>query len=248
MARSFTLEQLRGKVRSRFLIEAELDLFPDVLLDEWINESIQDLRVELSNNDVEFYMTHQSGTLTTGVVSGMAHGSLALPDDAWAVYGLQLLVQGEIINVLPMSFQSRNDYQSGTQKTGVPSGYHVTNIGTENETSDDVDDGTIILSPAPDAAYPYTLWYLASWQDLVDDTDVFNGIAGCENWVVWDVGVKVACRIDDSKKQEAIATRERELAMKRTLKSIKRVNRSGPVRRRDTQADRYRDYRSAFSR
>lgn len=246
MARAFSLLQLRAKVRKRFLIEAELDLFPDALLTEWINESIQDLRVELSNNDVEFYMTPLSGTLTTGVVANMAHGSLALPEDAWAVYGLQLTVAGEIINVLPMSFQSRNDYQSGTTKTGVPSGYHVTNIGTEdNSGTPAVNDGSIILSPAPDAAYPYTLWYLAAFEDLVDDGDFFNSIAGCENWVVWDVGIKVACRIDDSKHQEATALRERELAMKRTLKSIKRVNRGGPVRRRDTQADRFRDYRSA---
>jgi hypothetical protein len=118
----------------------------------------------------------------------------------------------------------------------VPAGYHVTNIGTEDD--DEVDDGTIIVSPAPDSAYPYTLWYLAAWQDLVDDDDVFNSIAGCENWVVWDVGVKVACRIDDSKNQEKIALRERELALKRTLKSIKRFNRAGPVRRRDTRAER----------
>lgn len=236
MARAFELQELRAKIRSRFLIEAEEDLFPDTLLDEWINESIQDVRIELSNNEVEFYMTPVSGTLTTGVVANMAHGSLPLPDDAWAVYGLQLLVDGQIVNVPPMSFQSRNDYQSGTTKTGVPAGYHVTNIGTEDD--DEVDDGTIIVSPAPDSAYPYTLWYLAAWQDLVDDDDVFNSIAGCENWVVWDVGVKVACRIDDSKNQEKIALRERELALKRTLKSIKRFNRAGPVRRRDTRAER----------
>lgn len=239
MARARELQEFRARVRGRCLIEAELDLFPDALLDEWINESIQDFRVELSNAEVEFHLTPVSGTLTSGVVSGMAHGSVALPDDAHAVYGLQLTVDSQIINVLPMSFADRNDYQSGTNKTGIPQGYHVTNIGTEdNSGTPAVGDGTIILSPAPDSAYPYTLWYLPAWVDLVDDTDVFNTIAGGDQWVIWDVCVKVACRIDDSKHQEATALRERELAMKRTLKSLKRVNRGGPVQRRDTRSER----------
>lgn len=237
-ARARSLLALRGAVRKRCLIEAELDLFPDALLTEWINESIQDCRLELSNNDVEFFMVPVSGTLTAGVVSGMAHGSMPMPEEAFAVYGLQLLVDGEIINVLPGSFQERNDYQSGTTKTGVPAIFHITSVGIESDAN--VGDGTIILSPAPDSAYPYTLWYLPAWVDLIDDTDVFNGIAGCEQWVIWDVCVKVACRIDDSKKQEAIASRERELALKRTLKSVKRMNRAGPVRRRDTRAERGR--------
>jgi hypothetical protein len=245
MARARTLTQFRARVRKRCFIEAETDLFPDALLDEWINESIQDFRVELSNSEVEFHLTPITGTLTAGVVSGMAHGSVPLPDDAHAVYGLQLTVDSQIVNVLPMSFADRNDYQSGTSKTGIPLGYHVTNIGTEsNSATPAVNDGTIILSPAPDSAYPYTLWYLPAWEDLVDDGDMFNTIAGGDVWVIWDVCIKVAHRIDDSKNQERIATRERELAMKRTLKSLKRVNRSGPVQRRDTRSER----RGAFTR
>lgn len=236
MARSHTLLALRGAVRKRCLIEAETDLFPDAMLTDWINESIQDFRVELSNADVEFYLTSSAGTLTTGVVSGMAHGSVALPNDAHAVYGLQLTVDSQVVNVLPMSFGQRNDFQSGSQKTGVPQGFHVTNIGVETDAS--VGAGTIILSPAPDAAYPYALWYLPVWVDLIDDTDVFNGLAGGDQWVIWDVCIKVACRIDDSKHQEATALRERERAMARTLKSLKRVNRSGPTQRRDTRSER----------
>lgn len=239
MARARTLLQLRNAVRKRCLIEAETDLFPDALLTEWVNESIQDFRVELSNADVEFYLTSASGTLTTGVLSGMAHGSVPLPDDAHAVYGLQLQVSDRIVNVLPMSFGQRNDFQSGTEKTGVPNGFHVTNIGTEsNSGTPAVGDGTIILSPAPDSAYPYTLWYLPAWEDLVDDDDLFNSIAGGDQWVIWDVCIKVACRIDDSKHQEATALRERERAMARTLKSLKRVNRAGPTQRRDTRSER----------
>jgi len=236
MARARTLLQVRTAVRARCMIESELDLFSNLLLNEWINESWQDLRLELSNADVEFYMTTQAGTLTTGVVSGTAHGSVALPNDAFAVYGIDLTVDGQIISIGPISFQQRNDYQSGTTKTGVPEGFHVTNVGQESETA--VGTGTIILSPAPDAAYPYRLWYLPAWVDLDEDDDVFNGIAGCEQWVIWDVCIKVAMRIDDSKKQEAIATRERDVSMRRVLKTMKRFNRAGPTRRRDTRADR----------
>lgn len=236
MARARTLGDLREDVRARCMIESEEDLFPTTMLNRWINESWQDLRLELSNAEIEFYMTTQAGTLTVGVVSGTAHGSVPLPADAFAVYGIDITVDGQIISIGPISFAQRNDYQSGTTKTGVPEGFHITSVGIESGAS--VGTGTIILSPAPDAAYPYRLWYLPAWEDLVDDTDVFNGIAGCEQWVIWDVCIKVACRIDDSKKQEGIATRERDVAMKRVVKTVKRMNRTGAVRRRDSRADR----------
>lgn len=218
------------------MIESETDLFSNTLLNEWINESIQDFRIELSNADVEFHLTSATGALTVGVVSGTAHGSLPLPDNAFAVYGLDLTVDGQIVNVSPMSFSGRNDHQSGTTKTGVPSGFHISAVGQESTTS--VGAGTIILSPAPDAAYPYRLYYLPVWADLTDDTHVFNTIGGGDRWVVWDVCVKVAARINDAKNQEGIATREREMALGRIVKTIKRMNRSGPVRRRDSRAER----------
>lgn len=235
-ARAKTLLQMRTAVRQRNMIESELDLFPNTLINEWINESWQDLRLELSNDDIEYFLTTASGTLTAGVVSGTAHGSLPLPADAHAVYGLDLVVDGGVVAVPPMSFQQRNDFQCGTTKTGVPAGFHITSVGQESTTT--VGTGTIILSPAPDAAYAYRLWYLPAWVDISNDTHVFNGIAGCEQWVIWDVSVKVAMRTNDSKNQEAIATRERELTLRRIKATIKRMNRAGPTRRRDSRAER----------
>ena len=219
------------------MIESETDLFSNTLLNEWLNESIADFRTELSNADVEFHLTSTSGTLTSGVVSGTAHGSLSLPDNAFAVYALDLTVGGQIVNVPPMSFADRNDQQSGTTKTGVPTGFHISAVGQENETS--VGSGTIILSPAPDSAYAYRLYYLPVWTDLDEDDDVFNTIGGGDRWVVWDVCVKVAARINDAKNQAALATRERDMAMARIVKTIKRMNRAGPVRRRDSRSERW---------
>jgi hypothetical protein len=227
---------MRTKVRERCMIESEVDLVSNTLLNDWINESWQDLRLELSNNDIEFFMTTASGTLTAGVVTGTAHGSMPLPSDAHAIYGLDLVVDGQVIDVDPISFQQRNDGQCGTTKTGVPVGFHITNIGQESTTS--VGTGTIILSPAPDIAYAYRLWYLPAWVDITSDTHVFNGIAGCEQWVIWDVCVKVAIRTNDSKNQEAGALRERDRVMARTVRTIKKMNRAGPTRRRDSRAER----------
>lgn len=235
-ARSKTLLQLRTAVRGRCMIESELDLFPNALLNDWINESIQDFRLELSNEDVEAFLTTTTGTLTVGVVSGAAHGSVPLPDSAYAVYGLDITVGGRVWAVPPMGFGERNDHQSGETKTGVPAGFHITNIGAESETS--VGAGTIILSPAPDSAYPYRLWYLPVWVDLDEDDDVFNTVGGGDRWVVWDVCVKVAHRINDAKNQLAIAAGERDRAMRRIVTTIKRMNRAGPVRRRDSRGER----------
>lgn len=235
-ARAKTLLQMRTAVRGRNMIESELDLFPDTLINDWINESWQDLRLELSNDEIEYFLTTATGTLTAGVVSGTAHGSLPLPSDAHAVYGLDLVVDGQIVSVPPMSFQQRNDFQCGTTKTGTPAGFHITNVAPESTTT--AGAGTIILSPAPDSAYAYRLWYLPAWVDITNDLHVFSGIAGCEQWVIWDVSVKVAMRINDAKNQEAGALREREITMRRLKSTIKRMNRAGPVRRRDSRADR----------
>lgn len=235
-ARSRTLLQLRTAVRGRCMLESETDLLSNSLLNEWINESIQDFRLELSNEDVEAFLTTATGTLTAGVVSGTAHGSLPLPDSAYAVYGLDITVGDRLVNVPPMSFGERNDYQSGTQKTGVPAGFHITNVGAESTTT--VGAGTIIVAPAPDAAYAYRLWYLPVWTDLSDDTHVFNTVGGGDRWVVWDVCVKVASRLNDQKNQAAVATAERDRAMARILTTIKRMNRAGPVRRRDSRGER----------
>jgi hypothetical protein len=236
-ARSRTLLELRAAVRGRCMIESESQLVSDALLNEWINESIQDFRLELSNEDVEAFMTVATGTLTTGVVSGAAHGSLPLPDSAYAVYGLDITVADRLVNVPPMSFAERNDFQCGTQKTGVPAGFHITNIGAESDAT--VGAGTIILAPAPDAAYAYRLWYLPVWTDLDADTDVFNTVGGGDRWVVWDVCVKVAARTNDAKNQAAIATSERDRAMARIIRTIKRMNRAGAVRRRDSRSERW---------
>ncbi len=238
MARTRTLGALRDDVRARCTIESEEAFYPTLMLNRWINESWQDLRLELSNQEVEFYLTSTTGTATAGVVSGTAHGSIPLPDNAVAVYGVDITVAGRIWPLEPIPFQSRADYQHGTDATGIPIGYHITNIGIEDSSDSGVDPGTIILSPAPNESFTYRVWYLPAWVDLVDDGDVFNTLGGCEQWVIWDVCIKVAMRGNDAKKQEALATRERDVAMRRIMKTAKRFNRAGPTRRRDARTER----------
>jgi hypothetical protein len=162
------------------------------------------------------------------------------------VYGLDLSVDGQIVNVPPITFSSRNDYQSGTTKTGVPAGFHIMNAGTESGAS--VSAGKLILAPAPDAAYAYNLWYLPSWTDLASDTHVFNGIAGSEQWVIWDVCVKAAIRINDAKNQLAGATSERERAMDRIRRTLKGMNRSGAETAAPRGAERWASRSGARSR
>lgn len=236
MARTRTLGALRDDIRARCTIESEEDFYPTLLLNRWINESWQDLRLELSNQEIEYYLTSATGTVTAGVVSGTAHGSIPLPSNALAVYGVDITVQGRIWPLEPIPFAARGDYQHGTDATGIPGGYHITSVGIEDGA--EVGDGTIIVTPAPSSAFDYRVWYLPAWVDLVDDGDVFNTLGGCEQWVIWDVCVKVAMRGNDAKKQEALATREREVAMRRIIKTAKRFARTGPVRRRDARTER----------
>lgn len=235
-ARSRTLAQIRSDVRLRAAIESELTFYPDATLNRWINESWQDLRQELTNNDVEYYLTSTTGTFTPGVTTGTSHAEIPLPDSAVAVYGVDITVQGRIWSLEPMSFQSRVDYQFGSEATGIPCAFHVASVGLESTTT--VGNGVIIVTPAPDSAYAYRIWFLPAWVDVTSDANVFNGLAGCEQWVIWDCAVKAAIRGNDAKGQQASFVRERELAMRRIIKTAKRFTRAGPVRRRDSRTER----------
>lgn len=236
-ARTRTLAQLRSDVRVRAAIESDLGFYPDAILNRWLNESWQDLRVELSNGDVEMFLDSETGTTTSGASSGRAFGSIAYPSDAVAIYGLDITLDGRVCDLAPIGFEARNDYQSGPTKTGTPAGYRVLNIGTESTTT--VSAGEILLVPAPSSALAYTVWYLPAWVDVTTDAHVFNCQGGTEQWVIWDTCVKVAIRGNDAKNQRVGFESERARAMARIMKGAKRLNRSGPVKRRDVRAERH---------
>ncbi len=232
-ARTRSLGSLWADIQYRADIPASSDRHPDSNGYRMISESWQALREIVSDNGHQLYLKPAVATLTQGATSPYAFGTISLPDDCIRLYGFDVTVSSNDIRALePVAFAMRNEYRSvyGVA-TGIPMGFHIFNMGTELGAS--VTPGTVGVFPAPDQAYPYTLWYLPSWIDLTNPAYVFNGIAGWEEFIVWDVCLKIAARDNDMAGTAAIATQERAAALERILKGANNIQRVGPATRID---------------
>lgn len=233
MARTRTLAQLRADVQYRADIVPGSQRHPDANINRLINESWQKMRVLVSDNGHQLYLKASSGNLTPGLTSPYAFGTLALPTDLIQLYAVDVSVTSTDVRSLDViSFTERNEWRSvyGSQ-VGVPTACHIFNVGTESTTT--VTAGTLMIAPAPDLAYAYTLWYLPSWTDVSTDANVFNGYAGWEEFVIWDVVLKLAARDNDMQNTAAIAQGERAAALEAMLKVANAVQRVGPATRVD---------------
>lgn len=210
MARLVTLEQLIARVRYQADLGSMSQRHPDSELTTLINQSIQELRLILAREGNEYYATEDTGSTVAGT------RGYSLPSDFLAAYGISLTVSGDTFPLKDYSLVER-----GFPSSGIPTHYRVVS-------------GEIWFHPTPDGAYSYSLLYLPVSDDL-EATDTFDGIAGWEDWIVYDTSLRALARDDDDEQFAKI------LAMKRSKeKSIVgeagRRQRTGPVIRRDTRS------------
>lgn len=234
MSRTRTLLQLRTRIRLLADTGPDgSDRHPDADVNGFINESCQALRELASDNGHQLYLKSTTGTMTAGVLAGFSFGTVPWPSDCVALYGVDVTVTANDIRSLsPTSFGERNEFRDMYGgATGIPVSFHVYNVGQEYGASITV--GSIAILPAPDRAYPYALWYLPPWIDMTLGTDVFNGIAGWDDWVAWDCVMKLAAADNDMAQTAQIAGAERAKSEARVLKRANSVQRVGPACRRD---------------
>jgi hypothetical protein len=230
---------LRGRVRK------EADAGPDTTtgrhtnadINGMVNRSWQDLRAFVCANCgglAEAYLKATSPTtMTVGMLSGYSFGTIPLPADCVEIHGIDVTVTtNDVRSLEPVSWKDRNIYRDlWGNGTGIPTGFSIYNIGVESGAS--VTAGVIAILPAPDRAYTYSIWYVPKWTDLTNDTDVFDGVAGWENWVVWDCVVKLAAADNDMQSVAQIAMNERKAAEERIQGQAAKLQRVAPVRRID---------------
>jgi hypothetical protein len=178
----------------------------DTSLTRAVNQSIQRWREWVSEQGSPLYLTAYSSTLTVGPTSPYAFGTInvsALSPVCLHVYLMEVTVNGQVLDVPQLPFEARNQYQGvfGPTPTGstqsIPVGFF--RYGT-----------TLGIVPPPQSAYPFTLWYMGLLPDLVNPTDTFDGIAGWEEWLNWDVLIKILVRDRDLQAyQTATAERDR---------------------------------------
>src|SRR5678809_101704 len=134
---------------------------------------------------------------SAGKTSPYSWGTVTLPADCARIYGFDVTVAtNDVRTLFPISFTERNEYLGAYgQGLGIPEGFFAYNIGVEVGTA--VTPGKVGILPAPIQAYSYNLWYLPSWTPITDDTYVFDGVEGWDDWVAWDCTLKVAAADND---------------------------------------------------
>jgi hypothetical protein len=89
---------------------------------------------------------------------------------------------------------------------------------------------------------------LPSWTDITDDTFVFDGVAGWDDWVVSDVVLKLASVDNDMVNTAAIETQKQQQAYERLMRSVNSIQSVGPARRIDVANMRSRNQRNTHTR
>lgn len=238
MSRAVALSTLRARVREcgDFGPDTTSGRYPNTRLNRELNASWQRCReIATTKGDGTIYLKHTTpAQMTPGTLdSASSFGVISMPTDAVAIHGIDVVFSS--IDIQPLeavSFADRNvfrDVYGGP--TGRPIGFAVINTGVESGSS--VTAGQIAIFPAPDSAYTYTIWYVPKWTDLANDTDVFDGVAGWEDWVVWDSVIKIATGDNDAQNVLAMANQERDKAEALIVRRANAIQRVGPTRRRD---------------
>ncbi len=205
----------------------------DPSLTRALNQSIQRYREWFSEQGSPLYLTPHAGTLTVGATAPYSYGTVDM--SAWSptplhVYQMEVTFNGRVYGVPSIPFEQRNAYQGhvgqffSVQQPGVPIGFF--RYGN-----------TLGIVPAPSGAYPYTVWFMPLFTDL-SGSDTFDGVAGYEEWLVWDVMIKLIVR-DQEPDRYAMAVSERDRIQADILQRL-RQDRPSVTRRIDMRGARTR--------
>ncbi len=230
MARTRTLTLLRDDVRWQFDFESMTGRVTDARLTRAINQSIQELRELISDAGNPYFLAAPAtGTLSVGATSPYdSFGAItvsSLSPTFLRPYGFDIKVGTQWVALQPVNFEQRNDHQGDPLSggiTGQPRDFFLFNASQ------------IAYAPAADRTYSYRLFYLPTATDLSADGDTFDGIAGWEEWVVFNAGNKLLLR-DNQSQQFAAFAAERDRLLAGILAKSNHRQRAGATRRNDVR-------------
>ncbi|HLV68330.1 MAG TPA: hypothetical protein VKY73_21080 [Polyangiaceae bacterium] len=235
MARNRTLQSLRDQVRWQSDTLGLDSRHSDARIDSALNQSIQRFREKVSAAGITHYLVSTTGTLTAGATAPHPFSVLDLSAVSPAVvrvYGLDVTIDGSRIRDLfcvPFTDRARyQDWRGPSAERPIAYAHFST--------------AKLAILPPPDGAYPYVCWYLPVLPDLLDDGDEFDGVAGWEEWIVWDVVLKL-CNRDQYPQAHGMAMNERELVWRDVQHASASVNRTLVVQRKDTWGEHDRRLR-----
>ena len=195
MARTRTLTQLIADVRRVADIEgqnATTGRHTDSALTREINQSIQAFRLMVSEAGHDYYRVAFAGTVPAG--SNLTN----IPTNLVRCYAvlMGLSSTSDLWELEPATWRNLNQY--GTATRGAPRFYRISG-------------SSFILHPTTDRDYYAVVNYLDTGTDLSAGSDTFDGIAGWEEWIVYDVACKVSTRDRDGERFGILATERGKL-------------------------------------
>lgn len=202
------------EAKYRFDIQGQDDRHTPTDLLRSFNDSAQKLQTKVSNMGFDFFLTPTS-TLTLPIVAaatGETYAEVDWPIDAARIYQFHVLFeQGLWLPLKPVTLSGIRDYQ---RSNSLINGYSTGPVAfalrqapfgvTSTETA-----GKIMLVPLPTVARSYRIFYLKHFTSMLS-TDTFNGMENFVEWILWDMGVKIASRDNDAANTYQIAVTERD--------------------------------------
>ncbi len=217
MARTVALSVLRSDVRRQADIGGATVRHTDAQLNRYINQSIQAFRERISDEGSTHYLVSGAGTLGVGPTSPYPFYQLDLSSLSPALvrtYGIDVTFPGgQVVTLAHVPFEERAKYGT-TAQGGVPQAW--AHFRTDQ----------VAILPASDSAYTDVVWYLPKFTDLSADGDTFDGVAGWEEWVVWDVVTQVIAR-DQFPQAYQIAEARRAEVEQRVIRGATKVSQAG---------------------
>ena len=185
--RTVTLAQLRQDIQNQADIAGLTARHGATLLNRLTNQSIQRFRERISGEGARHYLTVATGTMATGATPGFPFASLnagALASGIVRIYGVDVKVQGGAWKRLEhTTFEDRGSFGGGH-----PGSVGEPRVWAEYQTT------KLAILPPPDRGYDFVIWYLPVANDLQTDAATFDGVAGFEDYVVWDVVCRIIVR------------------------------------------------------
>lgn len=192
----------------------------DAKLNRAINQSIQELREIVSDAGNPYFLAApQTGFLVTGPTSPHAFGTISLPATFLRAYKVKILCAEQWIDLKPANFGDEEMLTDGLTYD-QPAAFFLFN------------SSQLGIVPPPDYPYEYKLYYLPVHTDLSADGDTFDGIAGWEEWVVFNTGNKLLLR-DNQSEQFAAFAAERQRLLEGMLSRSNHRQRAGATGRMD---------------
>jgi hypothetical protein len=242
---SRTLAQLEAEVRYLSDTEGLTLRHPAADIRRRINAAVRAYRAMVTANGLPYYIEQTTAaTLTGTAVTGEQYSEVpwpAGPPEADQILGVDVAsstTADDWYELRPVTWASRR----GVGGVGSMARFFaIRRVPQANPADLDAAlAGSIAIFPAQTSG-AYKISYLPAYVDMAADADLFIGLPGAEDWVVWHVVQDLAARDDDQHETYQIATQKLGEAQQRVLEAAGRTRSAGPLlpRRRGRYGRRF---------